>query len=299
MSIGSELKAAREARKATLEEVAARTKIPSKYLEALEEGRYDIFPSQTYVTGFIRAYAKVVGMDPVELTRRFKAETKPQEIRIEPMNAEAELEKTLGWKPTLHRPPVFRPSGEEEALQETLDEDFGENIQHEASIMRRKARGVRRSRAWRGLVQVSLSVLLAAALTAGGYYGLKSFSHWRGSAASATSPTPQASAGADYVIQDKYQHLLLKALDRSWVLVQADDGASRTQLDMEAGQFKVLKAQKNFRVRIGNAGGVVVQYNQTPLGILGTTGQVVEIQLPPGPQGFRVPIDEIQDKNSN
>lgn len=296
MSIGSELKAAREARKATLEEVATRTKIPQKYLEALEEGRYDIFPSQTYVTGFIRAYAKVVGLDQAELTRRFKAEAKPQELRIEPMNAEAELEKTLGWKPTLHRPPVFRPSGEEEPPRGPLDEDLGDSVQHETSAMRRKVRGARRSRVWRDLVRGSLSFLLAAGIVAGGYYGLKALSHWRGTAAS-TAPTPQASAG-DYVVQDKYQHLLLKALDRSWVLVQSDDGAIRTQLDLEAGQFKVLKAQKNFRVRIGNAGGVVVQYNQTPLGILGTTGQVVEIQLPPGPQGLRVPLDQ-DDRSQN
>jgi transcriptional regulator with XRE-family HTH domain len=293
MSIGSELKAAREARKATLEEVATRTKIPQKYLEALEEGRHDIFPSQTYVTGFIRAYAKVVGLDPAELTRRFKAEAKPQEIRIEPMNAEAELEKTLGWKPTLQRPTVFRPASEEESLQGTLDEDLGDDLRRETSAMRHKARSARRSRAWRDLVRGSLSFLSAAGIVAGGYYGLKAISHWRGTSASAT-PVPQASAG-DYVVQDKYQHLLLKALDRSWVLVQSDDGATRTQLDLEAGQFKVLKATKNFRVRIGNAGGVVVQYNQTPLGILGTTGQVVEIQLPPGPQGLRVPLDDTQE----
>jgi transcriptional regulator with XRE-family HTH domain len=297
MTIGSDLKAAREARKITLETVAARTKIPTKYLEALEEGRYEVFPSQTYVTGFIRAYAKVVGLDAQELTRRFKAESKPQEIRIEPMNAEAELEKTLGWKPTLHRPPVFRVSNDEEALQETLEEGFGENIQHEASIMRRKARGGRRSRTLQKVGQGLLSLLLAAVLAGLGYYGFKALPHWKWTSAS-TTPTPPVPAAENYVIQDKYQHLLLKALDRSWVLIQTDDGQTRSQVDLEAGQFKVFKALKNFRVRIGNAGGVVVQYNQTPLGILGTTGQVVEIQLPPGPQGFRVPVDS-QDQNPN
>lgn len=298
MTIGSDLKAAREARKITLETVAARTKIPTKYLEALEEGRYEVFPSQTYVTGFIRAYAKVVGLDTQELTRRFKSESKPQEIRIEPMNAEAELEKTLGWRPTLHRPPVFRVSDDEEALQETLDEGFGENIQHEASIMRRKARGSRRFRTFQRLGQGLLSLLLAGVLMGLGYFGFKALSHWKGAFPS-TTPTPQASVAADYVIQDKYQHLLLKALDRSWVLVQTDDGQTKLQVDLEAGQFKVFKALKNFRVRIGNAGGVVVQYNQTPLGILGTTGQVVEIQLPPGPKGFRVPVDDQSDDPKN
>ena len=77
-------------------------------MEALEENRYDIFPSHTYARGFIRAYAKVVGIDPAMLTRQFNAENQREEMKIEPMNAEAELEKNLGWRPTLSRPPVFR-----------------------------------------------------------------------------------------------------------------------------------------------------------------------------------------------
>ncbi|HVZ81702.1 MAG TPA: RodZ domain-containing protein [bacterium] len=297
MSIGSDLKAARVARKIDLETISARTRIPPKYLEALEEDRFDVFPSQTYVTGFLRAYAKVVGMDQAELTRRFKAETRPQEIRIEPMNAEAELEKTLGWKPTLHRPPVFRPADEEEALQETLEEDFGENIQHEASVMRRRARLGRRFRSLQKFGRTALSVLAAALLAGGAYYGFKALPKWK--LGTATAPESAAAPTGDgYTVPDKYQHLLLKALDRSWVLVTTDDGATRTQLALEAGQFKTFKALKNFRLRVGNAGGVVVQYNQTPLGVLGTTGQVVEVQLPPGPQGMRaLSPDGTPDKN--
>ncbi|HEY5039348.1 MAG TPA: helix-turn-helix transcriptional regulator, partial [bacterium] len=64
MSLGSELKQARETRKISLETVSEKTRIPIKYLESIEENRFDIFPSHTYAKGFIRAYAKVVGVDP-------------------------------------------------------------------------------------------------------------------------------------------------------------------------------------------------------------------------------------------
>ncbi len=74
MSLGSELKEARESRKITLAEVTKKTKIPEKYLEAIEENNFGVFPSQTYAKGFIRAYAKVVGIDPAVLTRQFNAE---------------------------------------------------------------------------------------------------------------------------------------------------------------------------------------------------------------------------------
>ena len=108
MSLGSELKEARESRKITLAEVTKKTKIPEKYLEAIEENNFGVFPSQTYAKGFIRAYAKVVGIDPAVLTRQFNAENQKVELPIETKNAEADLEKALGWRPALTRPPVFR-----------------------------------------------------------------------------------------------------------------------------------------------------------------------------------------------
>lgn len=175
MHIGSELKAARESRKITLEAVSQRTKIPLKYLEALEENRFDVFPSHTYAKGFIRAYAKVVGMDPMVLTRQFNAEIQPVEIRIEPKNAEAELEKNLGWRPTLDRPPVFRRQDTEEnpLNLEMLDEGYAEPIQREPSVMRQRVFALRRGKwgAWLG--RTVLGLVTAAVLGTLVFYGVR------------------------------------------------------------------------------------------------------------------------------
>lgn len=64
-----------------------------------------------------------------------------------------------------------------------------------------------------------------------------------------------------------------------------DDGQSSSEVDLDQGETKTYKALKSFKLKLGNAGGVQVQFNGKPLGILGTTGQVVEIQLPPGSGG--------------
>ena len=61
--IGTSLREARARREATLAQAEQATKIRGKYLRALEEERFDILPSQTYVKGFLRTYADYLGLD--------------------------------------------------------------------------------------------------------------------------------------------------------------------------------------------------------------------------------------------
>jgi cytoskeleton protein RodZ len=61
--IGSSLKEARLRQSVDLNEAEAATKIRAKYLRALEDERFEILPAQTYVKGFLRAYADYLGLD--------------------------------------------------------------------------------------------------------------------------------------------------------------------------------------------------------------------------------------------
>lgn len=60
---GSKLKQAREARQLTLHEIEWATKIRAEYLQALEEDRFDLLPSGTHARGFLRSYARYLGLD--------------------------------------------------------------------------------------------------------------------------------------------------------------------------------------------------------------------------------------------
>lgn len=60
--LGPTLKRAREARRLTIEDVAATTRISLRYLNAIENSRFDVFVGAVYAIGFVRAYAKMVGM---------------------------------------------------------------------------------------------------------------------------------------------------------------------------------------------------------------------------------------------
>ncbi|MDE0877762.1 MAG: DUF4115 domain-containing protein [Sphingomonas bacterium] len=68
------LRAAREASGLTLTEVATRTRVPIRHLEALEAGDYATLPSPTYAVGFARAHARATGGDEVEIARVVRTE---------------------------------------------------------------------------------------------------------------------------------------------------------------------------------------------------------------------------------
>lgn len=82
--IGQALKAVREHRKLTLEEVADLTRVRRAYLADIEAMRLDRLPSRPFTIGYIRAYAEAMGLDGEAAVERFKAE---EPILDEPLRA--------------------------------------------------------------------------------------------------------------------------------------------------------------------------------------------------------------------
>ena len=89
--VGLLLRQTREGKGFDLSHVSEELRIGKHYLLAMEEGRYGVLPGQAYASGFVRAYAEFLGLDSVEIVRRFKREcdgfVKPTELIFhEPMN---------------------------------------------------------------------------------------------------------------------------------------------------------------------------------------------------------------------
>ncbi len=72
--IGQYLRAMREHRGLSLAQVAAETKIRRLYLNALEEGDHAPLPSRPFAVGYVKAYARVLGLDGDEVVARFRTE---------------------------------------------------------------------------------------------------------------------------------------------------------------------------------------------------------------------------------
>ena len=71
-SPGKHLKASRESQNLFLKEVSERTKIREHILKAIEEDRYEILKYPAYLKGFLKAYAKYLGLNPDDIVRGYQ-----------------------------------------------------------------------------------------------------------------------------------------------------------------------------------------------------------------------------------
>ena len=73
--IGQRLAEARTARGLSISEAASRLRLTARQIEAIEQGDLSKLPGQTFARGFIRNYARLLGVDPEPLLRGLPAVT--------------------------------------------------------------------------------------------------------------------------------------------------------------------------------------------------------------------------------
>ena len=80
--VGLALKAAREFRGLTTQDVADATRIRQSYIEALEDMRLDDLPSRPFTIGYVRAYAGLLGLDGDAAVGRFKDDAPEDAVEL-------------------------------------------------------------------------------------------------------------------------------------------------------------------------------------------------------------------------
>ncbi len=80
MSIGTQLRAAREAQSISLEEAAQATRIKLHYLQALEADQFENLPSAVQLRGFLRAYGDYLKIDTAELVKNLEKGSMPSKV---------------------------------------------------------------------------------------------------------------------------------------------------------------------------------------------------------------------------
>jgi cytoskeletal protein RodZ len=100
-SFGAFLRAQREARHLTVQQIADTTKIASRHFIALERGDIHRWPGGMYRRAMVRAYAQAIGLNVDETVRRFVAVFPPEQ-------AEPPVASRPTQQPEVPRPAVFR-----------------------------------------------------------------------------------------------------------------------------------------------------------------------------------------------
>lgn len=73
--VGTILKSSRLKQKKSLEEISSELCIRKIYLTALEEGDYETLPPIPYGVGYVRTYARYLGLNPERAVKLYKAST--------------------------------------------------------------------------------------------------------------------------------------------------------------------------------------------------------------------------------
>src|ERR1051325_923405 len=70
-SIGEFFRQVRETKGLTIDEVASKTRIRTDFVKALEDGNFAKLPDQVFARGFVRSYARSLGLDEDDAIHRF------------------------------------------------------------------------------------------------------------------------------------------------------------------------------------------------------------------------------------
>jgi cytoskeleton protein RodZ len=96
VNVSAELRRARRRRRISVKKAVEQTRIPQRYLEALERGaRVDAFPAPVYAKFFLAEYARLLGLDPEPLMKSFDVTPGPLSQLLEPIPGR--WERTHRW----------------------------------------------------------------------------------------------------------------------------------------------------------------------------------------------------------
>lgn len=95
--IGTILKSSRLKSKKSMEEISSELCIRKIYLTALEEGDYDILPPVPYGVGYVRTYARFLGLNEERAVKLYKAASISNSQKEEEPEEVPEANKSSNW----------------------------------------------------------------------------------------------------------------------------------------------------------------------------------------------------------
>ncbi|MBI2186940.1 MAG: DUF4115 domain-containing protein [Acidobacteria bacterium] len=239
-SVGTELRRARERAHLSLEALSARTKIRVALLSAIEREQFDQVPAGLLTRGYLRAYAREVGLDPEAVVRQYVAEFELE--RLTPAQPPPEPHDT-SWEtePGARTPwAILGP-----AIPLALAAIFFVRMNRPAETPR--------------------PVIPPPAATAG--------QHVEIAAVEQTVPATQTVAPEPEPLR-----LEIQPTAPTWIEATAD--GTRVLYEMvDAGARRSVEASGEMTLRVGDAGALTYSINGRPGRTLGGAGEVRDIRI--------------------
>lgn len=275
-SFGDKLKREREMRGVTLNEISESTKIARRHLEALESEDFASLPGGVFNKGFVRAYARFIGIDedqavadysaingevappedqfPLEVHEKPNRELNPRNSQLPMIAAGVALLLLVAgsflWRSKhQHRvgvlPAVAASSDSDDHAQASPDP-----VQASPEAAREKSR----------LLHVKEKVAKREP---------QKESEQPASAPLEKHLTPQNSF-----------FVIIKAKEDAWISVMAD-GRRVSHGILKADKERFIRAARQIVVKTGNAGGIDVYFNGKPVGAVGNESEARTLMFTP------------------
>jgi cytoskeleton protein RodZ len=276
---GERLRREREKRGVSLEEIAGSTKIGTRSLRALEEDAFESLPGGIFNRGFVRAYARTLGLDEEQYLSDFNAAYGEYLAANGPPPVEAEHETEKQPEARFAFWPVVAVS----AFAVILGSGWfaWKTLQARDTADSGNAQVASAARSERELPPAPSQETQSASIpvkenhltTGDSQHGALPQPSERSKPQELSSPTQVATSRTDHPAPIRIE---LFAREESWISVLAD-GKSLGQGMLTAQKRKSIAAQKEVRVTLGNVAGVEVSFNGRDINIDGQPKQVKEL----------------------
>ena len=241
-SFGDWLRRQREMREISLRDIADRTKISLRYLENMEADRFELLPAPIFAKGFLREYARYVGLSPDDVVNHYLSVHHPEELET-----------------------AIKDDTKVRTRPKPLDPG-------QPPVRRNWSYGLL-------LALVGLILLILVGLAA--WFADRRHDQPSGSRqappiiATPPAPAPKPATLAAATPQPSAPlQVTLNFNQDCWVEAVIDGKNNVAELRVQ-GEALQLEAEKSIVLKLGNAGGVEAQVNGYPLDLGKTQGDVV------------------------
>ena len=290
-TLGGLFRQTRERQRLSLEQIASRTRIQQHHLHALEEEDFASLPAKVFVKGFVRSYARALGLDEENAIQLFltsssnfydRNQEEEQHIQV---TLQAAHRKRFNWNFVVI---LFLALGgilfyllpeQQEPLPPASEAETPLPINEiQKEVIHEPAPPIEELPASASIeAPVDTEVLQLTPPPPSGITPSPPPPEPRPiSPTLPVSPVPEKTTGTDGTLV-----LEIEATQLTWVVVQSDDQDPHDAL-LQPVQKSTWKANTQYLLTLGNAAGVVIRLNGEPQGPFGKPGQVVrDIRLKP------------------
>jgi cytoskeleton protein RodZ len=293
-SFGEKLRKEREQRKITLDDISSTTKISTRMLRALEDEHFDELPGGVFNKGFVRAYARHIGLDEEQAITDYLDATNQNPSGATPASV-PEISVVAAQAAQMERLRSLNHNGAARVPWEVLaallllvavvlvfwsyrkrgaSVTGSEPTSQKESVSRTSSLTPGPTPAPGSSVKLAPDSASSASRLSSGTPPDAIASSAPVSDAAETSPLP-ASAGppTSLAAASHAFTLVVRAAEDSWLSI-ATDAKSPAEETLIAGQQQSIPADHQIVIKAGNVGGLVFTLNGKQLPSQGDYGQV-------------------------